>query len=87
MEPDQGSGRVVRADGVVADQARDSARPAGSSNTRQVVVAWASSRPLASVILASAVAAADDSVRPSVRTGPVSAVIARMKDTLNSSVV
>src|SRR4029079_1900380 len=59
------------------------------SKTRQVVVAGASSRPFASVIRASAVAARRPTLRmrPSLRTVPVSSVIPLMKLILNSSVV
>src|SRR5437763_12990747 len=61
----------------------------GISKTRQVVVAWAKSRPLASVMRTSAVAArrATLSVRPAVRAMPLSLLMPLMKETLNSSVV
>src|SRR5882757_1329156 len=61
----------------------------GISNTRQVVVACASRRPLASVMRASAVAARRPTLRmrPSDRTGPVCSVMPLMKEILNSSVV
>src|SRR5882672_2791502 len=63
--------------------------PFGISNTRQVVVACASRRPLESVMRASAVEARRPtlSVRPSDFTGPVPSVMPLMKEILNSSVV
>jgi hypothetical protein len=59
------------------------------SKIRQVVVPWASKRPLRSVIFPSAVPMRRPllSTRPSALISPVSVVIGRTREILNSSVV